>query len=186
MRTNTRRVVHLLACFSLLVTTFQSAPRSAGQAGRAPALAPQTGSPLAFGVCASIHDPPPDEVPVMPSDPDANAKSVPNRPLRSNVEQESGWSDSALSAPPSRWRPPGLEPPGTSPAPFAGLSNQDNFNAFGFRTLPSDSNGDVGPNHYVAQVNVLVPRLEQERDASDGAIQVEYALCPARGSLFDS
>jgi hypothetical protein len=35
------------------------------------------------------------------------------------------------------------------------LSNQDNFNVFGFRVNPPDPVGDVGPNHYVEMVNVV-------------------------------
>ena len=44
------------------------------------------------------------------------------------------------------------------PAPtlsFDGLSNADNAAAYGFRVVPPDANGDVGPNHYVQSVNVL-------------------------------
>ncbi len=43
------------------------------------------------------------------------------------------------------------------PAPlmsFEGISNQDNFNLFGFRVNPPDPVGDVGPNHYVQMVNL--------------------------------
>jgi hypothetical protein len=40
-------------------------------------------------------------------------------------------------------------------ANFEGLSNQDNFNVFGFRVNPPDTNGDVGPNHYVEMINLL-------------------------------
>src|SRR5580765_1689140 len=40
-------------------------------------------------------------------------------------------------------------------ANFEGLSNQDNFNIFGFRVNPPDPNGDVGPNHYVEMINLL-------------------------------
>jgi hypothetical protein len=40
-------------------------------------------------------------------------------------------------------------------ANFEGLSNQDNFNIFGFRVNPPDPVGDVGPNHYVEMVNLL-------------------------------
>jgi hypothetical protein len=46
----------------------------------------------------------------------------------------------------------------TIPAPlvtFEGLSNQDNFNAYGFRVNPPDTVGDVGPNHYVEMINLL-------------------------------
>jgi len=46
----------------------------------------------------------------------------------------------------------------TIPAPlltFEGLSNQDNFNLFGFRVAPPDPVGDVGPNHYVEMINLV-------------------------------
>ncbi len=38
---------------------------------------------------------------------------------------------------------------------FEGLSNQDNFNVFGFRVNPPDPNGDVGPSHYVEMINLV-------------------------------
>src|ERR671925_1924239 len=44
------------------------------------------------------------------------------------------------------------------PAPlanFEGLSNQDNFNVFGFRVNPPDPNGEVGRNHYVEMINLV-------------------------------
>ncbi|HZN74104.1 MAG TPA: hypothetical protein VFC00_20750 [Micromonosporaceae bacterium] len=44
--------------------------------------------------------------------------------------------------------------PGTL-ANFDGVSNQDNFNVFGFRVNPGDPNGEVGPNHYVEMVNLV-------------------------------
>ena len=37
---------------------------------------------------------------------------------------------------------------------FEGLSNEDNFNIFGFRVNPPDPNGEVGPNNYVEMVNL--------------------------------
>lgn len=45
------------------------------------------------------------------------------------------------------------------PAPslsFDGLSSNDNAAAFGFRIVPPDTFGDVGPEHYVQAVNALV------------------------------
>ncbi|MGB2875787.1 MAG: hypothetical protein WBB76_09980 [Gaiellaceae bacterium] len=38
---------------------------------------------------------------------------------------------------------------------FEGLSNQDNFNTFGFRVNPPDPNGEVGPNNYVEMINLV-------------------------------
>jgi len=49
-------------------------------------------------------------------------------------------------------------PPTTIPstqANFEGLSNQDNFNIFGFRVNPPDPNGEVGPNNYVEMINLV-------------------------------
>jgi len=62
----------------------------------------------------------------------------------------SEWTDLALQA---------LAPEPTMPAPsasFDGLSSQDNSNSFGFRVSPPDTNGAVGPSHYVQQTNMLV------------------------------
>ncbi len=52
-----------------------------------------------------------------------------------------------------------------TPAPllsFAGLSNNDNAAAFGFRIIPPDPFGDVGPNHYVQAVNALIRVFDKQ------------------------
>ncbi len=52
-----------------------------------------------------------------------------------------------------------VAPTPSLPAPvanFDGISNQDNSNISGFRVSPPDTNGDVGPNHYVQLVNDLL------------------------------
>jgi hypothetical protein len=41
-------------------------------------------------------------------------------------------------------------------ANFDGLSNQDNFDQYGFRVNPPDVSGDVGPNHYVEMINLVL------------------------------
>jgi hypothetical protein len=41
-------------------------------------------------------------------------------------------------------------------ANFEGLSNQDNFAIFGGRVNPPDPDGDVGPNHYVELINLVL------------------------------
>jgi hypothetical protein len=49
-------------------------------------------------------------------------------------------------------------PPTTIPSTqqnFEGLSNQANFNIFGFRVNPPDPNGEVGPNNYVEMINLV-------------------------------
>ncbi len=39
---------------------------------------------------------------------------------------------------------------------FEGLSDDDNAAELGFRVVPPDTNGDVGPNHYVQYINLIV------------------------------
>src|SRR4030095_8153798 len=51
-----------------------------------------------------------------------------------------------------------FKPAATLPTPlltFEVLSNEDNFNVFGFRVNPPDPNGEVGPNHYVEIINLI-------------------------------
>ncbi len=51
------------------------------------------------------------------------------------------------------------------PAPslsFDGLSSNDNAAAYGFRILPPDTFGDVGPAHYVQAVNALVRVFDKQ------------------------
>jgi len=72
------------------------------------------------------------------------------RPDRGPVAEDQGFSgDGALQSGAGAATIPGTG------ANFEGLSNQDNFNIFGFRVNPPDPNGDVGPNHYVEMVNLV-------------------------------
>ncbi len=51
-----------------------------------------------------------------------------------------------------------FKPTPAIPAPlltFEGLSNQDNFNVFGFRVNPPDPNGEIGRNNYVEMINLV-------------------------------
>lgn len=72
------------------------------------------------------------------------------RPERGPVVADRGFSGGAAQT---------RLPVNTSiPAPlanFEGLSNEANFNTFGFRVNPPDPNGEVGPNHYVEMVNLV-------------------------------
>ena len=76
------------------------------------------------------------------------------RPERGPISQDQGFSgDGALQTPGSGPHV-ALSIPGTI-ANFGGLSNQDNFDVFGFRVNPPDPVGDVGPNHYVEMINLV-------------------------------
>ena len=57
-------------------------------------------------------------------------------------------------------------------ANFEGLSNQDNFNIFGFRINPPDPMGDVGPNHYVELINLVLGVYSKSGDLLVGPVAI--------------
>ena len=82
--------------------------------------------------------------------PSSKGKGGEVRPERGPVAADRGYStDGALQSKEGTRAIPGPI------ANFEGLSNQDNFDVFGFRVNPPDPNGDVGPNHYVEMINLV-------------------------------
>ena len=51
---------------------------------------------------------------------------------------------------------------------FEGLSNQNNFEIFGFRVNPPDSNGQVGPNHFVEMINLVFGVFDKQGNLLSG------------------
>jgi hypothetical protein len=51
---------------------------------------------------------------------------------------------------------------------FEGLSNQDNFDLYGFRVNPPDPNGEVGPNHYVEIINLVFAVYDKQGNRLTG------------------
>ncbi len=70
----------------------------------------------------------------------------PRDPVQANKNNHDGALQTAFR------EPTALDPPLVS---FEGCSNEDNFAAYGSRVSPPDTCGDVGPNHFVQQVNLL-------------------------------
>src|SRR5439155_10267754 len=122
-----------------------SPPASAQPTARTQPLTPKFSAAVAFDVSPALHDLVPSAKRFAPS-----STVLEVRPERGPVVQSKGYSgDAALQA---------LSPAVTIPSPlanFEGLSNQDNFNIFGFRVNPPDPNGAVGPNHYVEMINLV-------------------------------
>ncbi|MDQ3711458.1 MAG: hypothetical protein M3388_04490, partial [Acidobacteriota bacterium] len=87
------------------------------------------------------------------------ARAIPNKePFRKQVEGAVHDSDSAQADFSDALMPaPSLS--------FDGLSNNDNAAAYGFRAVPPDTNGDVGPNHYVQSVNILTRVFDKSGNA---------------------
>jgi hypothetical protein len=82
----------------------------------------------------------------IPGDAEDPANEVEGGPI---AQGEGHSADGALQS---------VMPPTTIPSTgqnFEGLSNQANFNIFGFRVNPPDPNGEVGPNNYVEMINLV-------------------------------
>jgi len=110
-----------------------------------------------FAISPPISElPPVDEVKVDDIE-DKEAKSRPPKQFRpAAVDAGPGSIDGALQ-PPGPNRPEGAAPQELAiPGPivsFDGVSQADNNALFGGGVLPPDTDGDVGPNHYVLIVN---------------------------------
>lgn len=136
--------------FCLIVVSLAFPMVAAGQAAPSiPRVAPQPQftNAVAFDVSptlrslATAHR-------AVPSSP--GVKEI--RPERGPIATSRGFSnDGALQG--SQATPATI--PGTL-VNFEGLSNQDNFNIFGFRVNPPDPMGGVGPNNYVELINLVL------------------------------
>jgi hypothetical protein len=127
-----------------------SPPASAQPTARTHPLTPKFSPAVAFDVSPALRDLPRAAKPLtFPPDTilEVRQERGPEGPEAHPVK---GYSaDAALQA---------LSPAVTIPSPlanFEGLSNQDNFDIFGFRVNPPDPNGEVGPNHYVEMINLV-------------------------------
>src|SRR6266699_4915784 len=122
-----------------------SPPASAQPTARRQFLTQKFSAAVAFDVSPALRDLVPSPKRFAPS-----SAVLEVRPERGPVVQSKGYSgDAALQA---------LSPVVAIPSPlanFEGLSNQDNFNIFGFRVNPPDPNGEVGRNYYVEMINLV-------------------------------
>lgn len=67
------------------------------------------------------------------------------------------------------------------PAPllsFEGLNSDDNAAAFGFRAVPPDATGDVGPGHFVQAVNLLFRVFDKQGNALTPPFKISSLLAP--------
>lgn len=112
-----------------------------------------------FGVTPRMRDLPPAEGKALLGLDVVKGEGGPLREIRNPVlPKASSQEGLTLTAAASDGALQSEAPVPAAPLPtlsFEGLNNDDNFNAFGFRVLPPDTNGDVGPNHYVQTVNLL-------------------------------
>ncbi len=143
-----------------------------------PAAAAFAGGPVAsqavgFGVTPPLSSLPPD-VSEKPPDPnDEETKANPNKTVR----LETGDPE-AVSADPvvqTEAPPETLGPPLQS---FEGLNSADNFTAFGFRLSPPDTDGDVGPGHYVQIINLMFRVFDKSGTPLTAPLKVSSIFAP--------
>ncbi len=90
---------------------------------------------------------------------DEKTRAVPNRePFRKQIADVSPDAENNLAQ-------ISAVPMPTPSLSFAGLSSNDNAAAYGFRIVPPDTFGDVGPNHYVHAVNALIRVFDKNGNA---------------------
>jgi hypothetical protein len=127
---------------AICVGAASSASAAARQGAQAHTFTPTFTWDVAHDTSAPLRDLARDRVPPDAEDP---ADEQEGGPI---ADGEGNSTDGALQS---------VMPPTTIPstqANFEGLSNEANFNIFGFRVNPPDPNGEVGPNNYVEMVNL--------------------------------
>ncbi|GAA6525578.1 hypothetical protein [Intrasporangium sp. DVR] len=97
-------------------------------------------------------------------------------PSTTRLTQEAGAPKAPGSAARAAGRDPAVQSAagtasiGSTLANFEGLSSKDNFDTFGFRVNPPDPVGDVGPNHYVEMVNLVLGVYSKSGDRLLGPV----------------
>src|SRR6184192_491327 len=139
-------VVILMAAAAAMLFMAASPPASAQPTAHMQPLTPKYSTAVAFDVSPALRTLPVAKKYV--ADP-SNLLEI--RPERGPRAQSKGYKsgDKALQL---------FSPVPTIPAPlltFEGLSNEDNFNIFGFRVNPPDPNGEVGRSNYVEIINLV-------------------------------
>jgi len=133
---------------------------------------PAFSTAVAFDVSMALSDmAPAAQILSMPANSDQEPVEI--RPERGPEIKDQGFSgDGALQT------ASGLAGRMTTtaiPAPlanFEGLSNQDNLNTFGFRVNPPDPMGDVGPNHYVEMINLVLGIYDKQGNKLLGPVDI--------------
>jgi hypothetical protein len=146
--------VLLVLAAAALVFLAVSPPASAQPAAPRYALTPKFSPAVAFDISPALRDLRP---PALVKRSSKLVDMEIRRERGPELKNRGHSPDGALQTSP-RARTPGAAAVAI-PSPlqnFEGLSNLDNFNIFGFRVNPPDNMGDVGPNHYVQLINLVL------------------------------
>ncbi len=172
---NSRNVFSWMAVFVLVASLFVVVPGGAGSADSVQALAqikPKFSTAVAFDVSATLRDLGAQKTYVAMSAASGDDEPFDVRPDRGIFPVDAGFSgDGALQGDDLIQRLASPTIP-TTLANFEGLSNQDNFNIFGFRVNPPDPMGDVGPNHYVELINLVLGIYDKQGNLLIGPLPI--------------
>ncbi|MCI0612277.1 hypothetical protein L0244_04735 [bacterium] len=157
-----------ISCFVLVLLLFTTGVAQSGAKVKGPKA--KFSTPIAFDVSPTLRDIAAAAVTkVVPTVKD-EIREI--RPERGPVVVDKGYSgDGVLQTTIGRSAAKGP----LIPAPlanFEGLSNQDNFDVFGFRVNPPDPNGEVGPNHYVEMINLVFGVYDKNGNLLLGPIDI--------------
>jgi len=166
------KVLTTVAVFALLVSAMAALSVNAAPAAPRAAPPPTFSTAAAFDVSPALRDLARSAArKAAPSGPSQEPLDI--RPERGPVAKDRGFAgDGAIQ------QAAGAQAPAATaaiPAPlqnFEGLSNQDTFNAYGFRVNPPDPIGDVGPNHYVEMVNLTFAVYDKQGNRLLGPVPI--------------
>ena len=140
-----------------------------------PEINPQAFRAAAAGVSekvSSFAPPQPNDSVSNKKTADEKARAVPNNlPFRKQIENFPHDTETFLN----KFSAAPMPTPSLS---FDGLSSEDNASAYGFRIIPPDPFGDVGPNHYVQAVNALVRVFDKQGNALTPPFKLSSMFAP--------
>ena len=161
MRKRFRAIAFVVVLLAIGALTYSSLPRPIARAQTAEnqPLSPIVRQAEDFYVTPPVRDLPPDQTEKDTGQVNAGGterpiRVIPNQQISRSV-LDMGEKDGALIEPETTLRAMTIEAPTPAGANFEGLSSDDNNAVFGFRVLPPDTIGDVGPTQYVQAVNLL-------------------------------
>jgi uncharacterized repeat protein (TIGR01451 family) len=174
-----RRVPLLVFVTAFLLVVVMSPRVTRQETARAQAIASEPKSAVAVNFAESI---PIRDLPVETTQRllGENDYERPNKELPKSVNAtETGDADGAIGP---------LAVAGPAPGPlssFDGVSNQDNFNSFGFRLSPPDTDGEIGPDHFVQYVNLLFRVYSRTGTPLTGPVRLSTLFAPLGGQCAE-
>jgi hypothetical protein len=105
---------------------------------------------------------------IPPRSPQSPAQGSAEPPSAAAPEPPSALTGSAASESDGPAPVPSVTPPVS--LDFEGLSDDDNAAVTGYRLVPPDTQGDIGPNHYVQWINIIFQIWDITRDGDGNPI----------------